>query len=85
MAERVNRQSPDDGTVFGQDMKSQRSTVNGCYAENAHLNELAMVGSAVIEKLFPELASLIAENDNGLEVRAIVCSATAYMPIAGGL
>ena len=54
MTEGMQRQSPDDGAIIGESMKTKRVTFDGCRAENANVHEFILVGLSVVEEFLAE-------------------------------
>jgi hypothetical protein len=56
VAKRVEGQAPDHGTVFRQNMKTERAAVDRRRTEDAHMDKFAMMRLAVVKKFFAQKA-----------------------------
>ncbi len=54
VTEGMQRQSPDDGAIIGESMKTKRVTFDGCRAENENVYEFILVGLSVVEEFLAE-------------------------------
>jgi hypothetical protein len=56
VAKRVERQSPDHSAVRRQNVKPQRTSVDGCCTKDANIEQFAMMRLAVIQEFLAQEA-----------------------------